>query len=129
MGGGAKIFELFAGEDIDGDEMNLGVTMLASLGGGHLDDFARAALDDDETVLPQGRTLHWVGGRRASIGTVERMLMLRPRIVSGSGRTTWIMGFQACRVVKHRTRIQSSRTCASSAMVGRYWRRLGDIRG
>ena len=31
VGGWAEIFELLAGEDIDGDEMNFGVTVLASL--------------------------------------------------------------------------------------------------
>jgi hypothetical protein len=33
VGGGAEFFELLASEDIDGDEMDLGVTVLASLGG------------------------------------------------------------------------------------------------
>lgn len=54
MSGGAKIFELFAGKDVDSDQMNLGVAVLARLGGGHFDDFAGTALDDDETILPQG---------------------------------------------------------------------------
>ena len=52
MGGWAEIFELLAGEDVDGDQMDLGVTVLAGLGGGHLDDLAWAVLDHDETVLP-----------------------------------------------------------------------------
>jgi hypothetical protein len=52
------------------------VTVLASLGGGHVDDLARAALDDDEAVLPQGRTLHGIGERGASIGGLECVLML-----------------------------------------------------
>ena len=45
MGGGAEFFELLAGEDIDGDKMDLGVTVLASLGGGHVDNLARAVLN------------------------------------------------------------------------------------
>lgn len=76
MGRGAQIFELFAGENVESSEMNLGVTMLAGFGGGHIDDFAGAVLNDDVTVLPQSRALHRVGGRSASIGTVEGVLML-----------------------------------------------------
>jgi len=77
VGGWGEIFELLASEDINGDKMDLGVTVLSSLGGGHVDDLARALLDDDETVLPQGGTLHRVGGRRTSVGAVEGVLMLR----------------------------------------------------
>lgn len=73
--------------------MNLGVAVLARLGGGHFDDFAGTALDDDETILPQGRALHWVGCRRASIGTVEGVLMLRSRQSADSARTKRMTGF------------------------------------
>ncbi len=51
VGGGAKIFELLAGEDVNGDEMDLSVTVLASLRGAHLDNFAGAALDDHKAIL------------------------------------------------------------------------------
>jgi hypothetical protein len=57
-----EILELLASEDIDRDKVDLGVTVLASLGGRHVDDFARAALDHDVAVLPQGRALHGEGG-------------------------------------------------------------------
>jgi len=76
VGGWGKIFELLVGEDIDGDQMNLCVTVLASLGGGHFDDLAWALLDDDEAVLPQGRTLHRVGGGGTSVGALKGVLML-----------------------------------------------------
>ena len=76
MGGGAKFFELLASEDVDGDKMDLGMTVLASLGGRHVDDLARAVLDHDEAVLSQGRALHWESCRGTGIGGVERMLML-----------------------------------------------------
>jgi len=76
VGGGAEIFELLAGEDVDGDQMDLGVAVLSGLGGGHLDDLAGAVLDADETVLPQGRALHGVGGGGTRIGGVEGVLML-----------------------------------------------------
>lgn len=77
MGGGAEIFQLLAGEDVDGNQVDLGVTVLASLGGGHVDDLAGAILDADEAVLPQGRTLHGVSGRGAGIGGLESVLMLK----------------------------------------------------
>ena len=76
VSGGRQIFEFLAGEDVDGGKMDLGVTVFASLGGGHFDNLAGTALDNDETVLPQGGTLHRVGGRSTSIGAVEGVLML-----------------------------------------------------
>ena len=76
MSRGAKFFELLASEDIDGNQMDLGVTVLSSLGGGHIDDLAGTVLDHDETVLPQGRALHGEGGRGAGIGGLESVLML-----------------------------------------------------
>lgn len=60
MGGGAKIFEFLASEDIDSNKMNLGMTVLAGLGRAHFDDLARAAFDDDESVLAEGRALLWI---------------------------------------------------------------------
>lgn len=51
MGGRAEIFVLLAGEDVKGDKVDLGVTVLAGLGGRHVNDLAGAALDHDEAVL------------------------------------------------------------------------------
>src|SRR5690242_13928748 len=76
VSGGAELFELLGGEDVDGDQVDLGVTVLAGLGGGHFDDLARAVLDDDETVLPQSRALHGEGGGGTGIGALEGVLML-----------------------------------------------------
>lgn len=76
MGGGGQILVLLAGEDINTDKVNLGVTMLASLGGGHFDDLARAVLDHDVAVLAERRALHGVGGRGTGIGALESVLML-----------------------------------------------------
>ena len=84
VGGWAEFFELLAGEDIDGNKMDLCVSVLASLGGRHVDDLAGAVLDADESVLSQGRALHGKGGRRAGIGGVEGVFMLFDgRSVSG----------------------------------------------
>ena len=76
VGRRTKVFELLAGKDVDGDEMHLGVAVLARLGGGHFHDLARTAFDDDETILPQGRTLHRIGGGRTSVDALERVFML-----------------------------------------------------
>ena len=82
VGGGAKIFELLAGEDVNGNEMDLGVAVLAGLGCTHFDDLARAVLDDDESVLAECRALHRVGFGSTGIGAVEGMLMLFGNLVS-----------------------------------------------
>jgi hypothetical protein len=76
VGGRRQIFKLLAGKDVDSDKVDLGMAVLASLGSGHFDDLAGTALDDDETVLPQRGTLHGIGGRGASIGTFEGVLVL-----------------------------------------------------
>jgi len=76
VGGRAEILELLASEDINGDEMDLGVTVLAGLGGRHVDDLAGAALDHDEAVLAQSRALHGVGGRGTGVGALEGGLMI-----------------------------------------------------
>ena len=76
MSGGTKFFQLLASEDIKRDKMDLSVTVLASLGGGHVNDLAGTALNDDESVLPQCRALHGVGGRGTGIGALKGVLML-----------------------------------------------------
>lgn len=76
MGGGAKFFELLGGEDVDGNQVDLGMAVLSSLRGGHFDNLAGTVLDDDEAVLPQGRALHGEGLRSTGIGALEGVLML-----------------------------------------------------
>jgi len=76
MGRWAKLLKLLASEDIDSNKMDLCVAVLASFGGGHVDDLARSVLDNNETVLSQGRTLHGKRGRGTCIGRVESVLML-----------------------------------------------------
>lgn len=76
MGGGAEFFKLLGSEDVNGDQMDLGVTVLSGLGGGHLDNLAGTVLDNDKAVLPQGRTLHGEGLGGTGIGALEGVLML-----------------------------------------------------
>lgn len=42
---------------VDGDKVDLGVSVLAGLRGRHVDDLAGTALDDDVTVLAKSRAL------------------------------------------------------------------------
>lgn len=76
VGGGRQILQLLAGEDVNGDHVHLGVTVLARLGGGHVDDLAGTALDHNVTVLAQSRALHGVGGGRTGIRRLEGNIML-----------------------------------------------------
>ena len=76
MGGWGQILQLLASEDIDSDQVDLGVTVLASLRGRHVDDLAWAVLNHNVAVLPQSRALHGEGGGGASIGAVEGVLVL-----------------------------------------------------
>ena len=46
-----QIFEFLASEDVDGDQVNLCVTMLSSLWSWHIDDFTWSIVDDNVTVL------------------------------------------------------------------------------
>ena len=82
MGGGAEIFKLLASEDVNCNEMDLGMAVLAGLGSAHFDDLARAALDDDESVLAKRRALHRIGGGSTCIGALEGVLMLLGKVVS-----------------------------------------------
>jgi len=71
VGGRAKFLKFLASENINSNEMDLGMSVLASLRSRHVDDLARAALDDDEAVLSQSRALHRKGGRGTGIGRLE----------------------------------------------------------
>lgn len=82
MGGRAKVLQLLPSENINRDKMDLSMPVLAGLGSTHFNNFARAAFDHNEAVLPQCRTLHGVSGRCTSIGTVESVFMLREFVVS-----------------------------------------------
>lgn len=55
---------------------DLGVAVLASLGGGHLNNLAGSAFQDNKAVFAQGRTLHGVGGGCPSITSLEIQLCI-----------------------------------------------------
>ena len=52
------------------------MTVLPSLGSGHVNNLAGTALDDNEAALSQGGTLHGVGKGGACIGRVEGVLLM-----------------------------------------------------
>lgn len=81
MGRRAQLFKLLASEEVDSDQMDLGVTVLASLRGRHIDDLAGSVLDDNEAVLSQSRTLHGEHQRGTGIGTLEGVLLMLSIIV------------------------------------------------
>lgn len=69
MSGRAELLKLASSEDVNGDQVDLGVSVLASLnrgqlersraclGGGHLNDLAGTVLNHNETTLAQRRAL------------------------------------------------------------------------
>ena len=68
----AQLLKLFfLTENVEGDHVDLGVSVLSGLGGGHVDDLAGVALDHDELVLAQSRALLGVGEGSARSGLVE----------------------------------------------------------
>lgn len=74
VGGGREILELLAGEDISGNEMDLGVTVLTGLGGRHIDNLAGSSLDNNVTVLSQSRALHGEGERGTGVNGIKGVL-------------------------------------------------------
>jgi len=61
----ADVLVLASVEDIDADQMNLGVAVLARLGRRHLHDLARSLFDQHKAVLAQRRALHGEARGRA----------------------------------------------------------------
>ena len=57
MGGRAEFFQLLAGEDVDGNKVDFGVTVLTGLRGAHFNNLAGATLYDD-VPMAKFRVLH-----------------------------------------------------------------------
>ena len=77
VGGWAQIFQLLASEDVDGNKMDFGVTVLAGLGSRHADDLAGTALDNNQLVLAKSRALLGSGQRGTGASLDEVMIMLQ----------------------------------------------------
>jgi len=89
VGRRADVLKLLVGEDVQGNHVNLSVSMLAGLRGRHLDNLARAVLDHDVFVLADGGALLWVGGGGARVSGGEFVIVLVVRHLWRAG------GFQA----------------------------------
>jgi hypothetical protein len=94
VGGGGEILKLLAGEDIGGNQVNLGVTVLSSLGGRHVNDLARAVLDHNVAVLAQSRTLHGEGQRGSGISGLEGDIVLYWNMLAGASRSDHMAGLR-----------------------------------
>lgn len=71
VGGGTQVLILLVGEDVNAHHVNLGVSVLSGLGGGHFHNLAGVALQQHKAVLSQGRALHRNGGGGARISSGE----------------------------------------------------------
>merc|ERR1719273_2698454 len=71
MGRWTNVLILSVSEDIQGDQVDLGVAVLAGLGGGHLHNLAGTTLDHDKSTFTESRTLHRISGGCSGIGRGE----------------------------------------------------------
>jgi hypothetical protein len=76
VGGGGQVFELFASENIKSDKMDLGVTVLTSLAGAHINDLAWTTLYNNVVILTESRGLHGVGFRGTGCGCLEGFILV-----------------------------------------------------
>jgi len=74
--GGAEILNLLVGENVQADNVGLGVAVLAGLGGGHLNNLAGAALHDDVATLADLASLLGVGRGGTGIGGTLEVLVV-----------------------------------------------------
>ena len=68
---GGDFFVLLVGEDVDGGDVGLGVTVLSGLGGGKVDNAAREALDADVVTLLEVTSRGGEGVGRAGVDLFE----------------------------------------------------------
>mmetsp|Transcript_86073 Transcript_86073/g.192424 ORF Transcript_86073/g.192424 Transcript_86073/m.192424 type:complete len:216 (-) Transcript_86073:36-683(-) len=73
---GAEVLVLLRGEDVEGDDVRLGVPVLAGLGRGYLGDLAWVALDHDVGALPQLAGLLGVHVGRAGLRALEGVVVV-----------------------------------------------------
>lgn len=76
MGGGRHVLELLAGEDVDTYQVDLGVSVLASLAGGHFHNTAGTTLDDDVATFTQSGALHGEGQGGTGGGLLKDVLVV-----------------------------------------------------
>ena len=62
VSGRAQIFQLFAGEDINSNQMDFSMAVLAGFGGTHFHNLAGTLFDNNMTILTESGALHGVSG-------------------------------------------------------------------
>ena len=69
VGGRRDVFVLLSSENVNTDQVDLGRAVLSGLAGAHVDNLTGTTRDDDESVLTEGRALHWdgLGGSRGGL--------------------------------------------------------------
>jgi len=76
MGRGRNILVLLSREDVNSNQIDLGVPVLPGLAGAHVDYLARAAGNVDEAVLAEGGALDGVDEGGTAGGLVEGLVLL-----------------------------------------------------
>lgn len=79
MGGRAKLVIALVGEDVHASDVGLGVTVLASLRGGHVENLAGVALEKDNTTLAKSRALRGDDESRVRITVISHCKDLKTR--------------------------------------------------
>ena len=102
MGGGANIFVFLSCENVEGDHVDFGVTVLTGLGGGHLHNLARAALKIKIFNLKRSE-----GGRRPT----ERSIFVLESNFSD------LTNFSKCKQNKNCELSKNSQNCEKSRQI------------
>jgi hypothetical protein len=70
---------LLSSEDINTNQVDLSVTVLTSLGSRHINNLTRSTLNNNMSVLSQGRTLHGVGLGGTGISAFKGVIVVLVR--------------------------------------------------
>lgn len=76
--GAAQLFVFLVGEDINTNKMDLGTTVLTSLRGAHVDNFARVLLNQHKTSFTKRGALSR-GGERGHVDVLRKLRNLQFR--------------------------------------------------
>jgi len=77
VGGGDHILELLAGEDVNGQEIALGVAVLPRLGDRDVEHLAGLSLDHHVAALLDGSGLHRDDLGRSGVGVLDGIILVR----------------------------------------------------
>ena len=78
VGSGANVLVFAVSENINADNVRLGMAVLSGLGGADVSNFARATIDNNVATFANETRLHGKGGGGTGIGSVDgKVLLLR----------------------------------------------------